>query len=197
MFLMRTIAACRSRRPRWSSARARTASSRVGITMGRRAALRDAGGDGVGIGGGAVNWPASCSVAKSASPTPMALPQPAVVNPATTMRRRRRSGVTRQNASRRTPHDVRVHAGAADVLSDFVDDQHVDVVEGEARHVGIGDLQQFGLARQDQVTRQSLRPGRSRRRRSPRSPSQRRWAASARINAAILGITKWKRANLS
>ena len=42
--------------------------------------------------------------------------------------------------------DVRVHAGAADVFANVIDDQQVDVLDGKFGHEALGLAEQFGFA---------------------------------------------------
>ena len=54
--------------------------------------------------------------------------------------------------------DVRIHAGAADVLADGVDDQYVDVAKRQRGHPRAGLLQQGGFLARDLVTAQHRDP---------------------------------------
>jgi hypothetical protein len=56
-------------------------------------------------------------------------------------------------------NDVRVHARAADVLADLVEDEHVDLGKGQGRHPGAGLAQQLGLAGLDVLAVHHLDPG--------------------------------------
>ena len=56
--------------------------------------------------------------------------------------------------------DVGVHAGAAVRFSDFVNHQHVEVVDRQARKICLVFLQQLGFALQDLVRRQRVNFGR-------------------------------------
>ena len=51
------------------------------------------------------------------------------------------------------PRDVRIHAVPADVLADFLDDQHVNVLDGQPRHEAARSLQQRRLAVEERLGR--------------------------------------------
>ena len=54
------------------------------------------------------------------------------------------------------PSHVRIHAAAADVLADVVDDQQVDALERDARKPALGQDQHFFLSFENEITLPTL-----------------------------------------
>ena len=77
--------------------------------------------------------------------------------------------------------DVGVHAGAADVLADLVDDEQVGLVERQPGEPFLRLDEQLLLDRLEVGGQRALRSGRSRRSRSRRSPRPKAIGALASI----------------